>query len=95
MVESPVKVVVLSDDDNIIESLSKIDMEFELEVRDLALEDDYIVYTGAAFFYERFEEKLDGIDDIPNEMLIKKGSNEAPGMYKLGSLEDKKYTEMI
>lgn len=93
MVESPIKVVIISDDDELETKVSNIDMECEIETKNFGLDEDHIVYTGAKLFYEEFSKKLVE-KGVSEDLLVKKGSEEAPGMYSLGSLDTNNYRDV-
>lgn len=95
MVESPVRVVVISKDEHIKDQLDTIGMEFETEYKNLSLDRDYVIYVGDEFFYDRFSEKFENETDLDKDVLVKKGSDEAPGMYSLGTLQDSEYREIL
>lgn len=95
MVESPVRVVVISEDEHIKNQLEKIGMEFEIERKSFSLDRDCVIYVGHKFFYDRFSERFEDETDLASDILVKKGSDEAPGMYSLGTLQDSEYREIL
>jgi len=95
MVKSPARIVVISDNEYVRNQLEKIRMESEIEEKSVFLDRDYVIHTGHFLFYDKFLEKLKNETELASDILVKKGSDRALGMYSLGNLQDSEYKEIL
>lgn len=80
--------------DHLKNELQEICISIDIQEHKFGKNKSIIVYNGYEFFFERFMNSISNNTNIDPDIVFKKGDNCSPGMYKLGSLDNKNYTSL-
>lgn len=80
--------------DKIKRALNKLDIPIKIDSHNFGLKRNVIVYDGSKFRFENFVGQFNRKTDLNTDIIVKRGSDEAPGLFKLGTLEDNRYKDI-
>lgn len=75
--------------------LQKTNVSINIKKHKFDANKSIIIYEGYEFFFKRFIDSINEDTDIDPDTVFKKGDKSAPGMYKLGSLNNKNYKSLF
>lgn len=70
--------------------INNMNMLTDIKVHNFGNNERIVVYNGFEFLYDQFLREFSKTE-LNEDIVKKKGSSDAPGMFKLGSLENKNY----
>lgn len=75
--------------------IQKTNISIDIQEHKFGKNKGIIIYDGYEFFFERFINSISNNTNIDPDMVFKKGDKCAPGMYKLGSLDNRNYKSLF
>lgn len=76
--------------DKIKVELDRLNIPINIHSHNFGSDQSIIVYDGYDFYFENFERHFRRKSDL-DITIVKRGDKKAPGLFKSGSLDDKKY----